>query len=249
MATFRVEKNKSYTVMSNHHLRNNKLSLKAKGLLSQMLSLPEEWDYTLSGLAAINKESKDAIRSAVVELEQAGYIQRRQTTDADGKFAGNEYIIHEEPLSVSPLSGFPTTENPSPGNPLTENPTEINKEGIILGKNSNDGSDDDPFDPMPLFVEWIKKVSSSDWSSEEKTSLYAALHKYSEKRTAIGSPFSSKRSVTLLCNKLKTLSGGKLGSMLSLLKTATDKGWRSVYPPGNSVPAEPSSKGGDEEWL
>ena len=167
MATFRVEKNKSYTVMSNHHLRNNKLSLKAKGLLSQMLSLPEEWDYTLSGLAAINKESKDAIRSAVVELEQAGYIQRRQTTDADGKFAGNEYIIHEEPLSVSPLSDFPTTGNPSPGNP-----TEINKEGIILGKNSNDGSDDDPFDPMPLFVEWIKKVSSSDWNSEEKDSLY-----------------------------------------------------------------------------
>ena len=76
MAVFRVEKNSGYTVMSNHHLRNRALSLKAKGLLSQMLSLPEDWDYTLQGLARINRESIDAIRQAIRELEQAGYIQR-----------------------------------------------------------------------------------------------------------------------------------------------------------------------------
>ena len=76
MSVFRVEKNKGYTVMSNHHLRNHALSLKAKGLLSQMLSLPEDWDYTLQGLAQINKESIDAIREAVRELERAGYINR-----------------------------------------------------------------------------------------------------------------------------------------------------------------------------
>ena len=74
MAVFRVEKNSGYTVMSNHHLRNRALSLKAKGLLSQMLSLPEDWDYTLQGLARINRESIDAIRQAIRELEQAGYI-------------------------------------------------------------------------------------------------------------------------------------------------------------------------------
>ena len=76
MAVFRVEKNKGYTVMSNHHLRNKELTLKAKGLLSQMLSLPENWDYTLAGLSHINKESIDAIRTAVLELEKAGYIKR-----------------------------------------------------------------------------------------------------------------------------------------------------------------------------
>ena len=76
MAVFRVEKNSGYTVMSNHHLRNRALSLKAKGLLSQMLSLTEDWDYTLQGLARINRESIDAIRQAIRELEQAGYIQR-----------------------------------------------------------------------------------------------------------------------------------------------------------------------------
>lgn len=145
MAVFRVEKSSDYTVMSNHHLRNHALSLKAKGLLSQMLSLPEEWDYTLAGLAEINKESKDAIRSAVEELEHAGYIQRRQTQDKTGKFSGNEYVIREmpvlpdteqecppdvdndgeqpEPDTASPLLDFPTTEKP-----LTENPTELNKD-------------------------------------------------------------------------------------------------------------------------
>ena len=73
MAVFRVERNKGYTVMSNHHLRNKDLTLKAKGLLSQMLSLPEDWDYTLAGLSHINRESIDAIRTAVWELEKAGY--------------------------------------------------------------------------------------------------------------------------------------------------------------------------------
>lgn len=92
MAVFRVEKTKNYTVMANHHLRDKSLSLKAKGLLSLMLSLPEDWDYTLSGLARINVEGKDAVRTAVVELEQAGYIQRRQRIDKAGKFSSNEYI-------------------------------------------------------------------------------------------------------------------------------------------------------------
>ena len=90
MAVFRVERTQNYTVMSNYHLRDKRLSLKAKGLLSQMLSLPEDWDYTLSGLARINAEGKDAIRAAVVELEQARYIQRRQRIDKAGKFSGNE---------------------------------------------------------------------------------------------------------------------------------------------------------------
>ena len=98
MAVFRIDKTRDYTVMSNYHLRDKRLSLKAKGLLSQMLSLPEDWDYTLSGLSYINRESKDAVRSAVNELEKYGYIERRQTTDERGKFSVNEYVIHESPV-------------------------------------------------------------------------------------------------------------------------------------------------------
>ncbi len=98
MATvFRIEKQKNYTVMSNHHLKNPALSLKAKGLLSQMLSLPDNWDYSLKGLAKINKESIDAIRTAVWELEKAGYIVRSQGHGDHDKFSGTEYIIYETP--------------------------------------------------------------------------------------------------------------------------------------------------------
>lgn len=112
MAVFRVEKTGNYTVMSNYHLRDKRLSLKAKGLLSQMLSLPEDWDYTLTGLSYINRESKDAIRTAINELESAGYIERRQTTDEGGKFAANEYIIHECPVNDEPDPDKGKSENP-----------------------------------------------------------------------------------------------------------------------------------------
>ena len=111
MAVFRVEKNSGYTVMSNHHLRNRALSLKAKGLLSQMLSLPEDWDYTLQGLARINRESIDAIRQAIRELEQAGYIQRSRERDKKGRLRGSDYVIFELPQPV-PASVSPTLENP-----------------------------------------------------------------------------------------------------------------------------------------
>ena len=106
MAVFRVERNKGYTVMSNHHLRNKELTLKAKGLLSQMLSLPEDWDYTLAGLSHINRESIDAIRTAVWELEKAGYITRRQGRDGKGKMTAIEYTIYELP-QTSPVLDFP----------------------------------------------------------------------------------------------------------------------------------------------
>ena len=86
MAVFRVARINDYTVMSNFHLRDKRLSLKAKGLLSQMLSLPENWDYTLTGLCYINKESKDAIRTAIHELEQAGYIGGVRRPTAAGNF-------------------------------------------------------------------------------------------------------------------------------------------------------------------
>ena len=128
MPVFRVERNKGYTVMSNYHLRDKSLSLKAKGLLSQILSLPEDWDYTLSGLCYINRESKDAIRSAVNELERAGYIERHQTTDEGGKFSSNEYIIHEQPTSLPPSLDKPLSENPTTEKPPSGNPTQLNKD-------------------------------------------------------------------------------------------------------------------------
>ena len=136
MAVFRVERNTGYTVMSNHHLRNKELSLKAKGLLSQMLSLPEDWDYTLAGLSYINRESIDAIRTAVWELEKAGYITRRQGRDEKGKMTAIEYTIYEQPqppeldcpVLENPTADNPILENPTPDNPTSENPMQLNKD-------------------------------------------------------------------------------------------------------------------------
>ena len=111
MAVFRVERTKGFTVMSNYHLNDKTISLKSKGLLSQMLSLPESWDFTLRGLACINKESLDAIRTAVLELEEHGYITRRQRRGENGKLAKIEYTIYEQPQQMQSLS--PRLENPN----------------------------------------------------------------------------------------------------------------------------------------
>ena len=129
MAVFRVERNTGYTVMSNHHLRNKELSLKAKGLLSQMLSLPEDWDYTLAGLSYINREKIDAIREAVRELERAGYIQRSRERDEKGRLRGTDYIIYEQPPNLDlPTLENPTLENPTQEKPTLENPMQLNKD-------------------------------------------------------------------------------------------------------------------------
>jgi len=129
MAVFRVERTRDYTVMCNHHLKDSGLSLKAKGLLSMMLSLPDEWNYSTRGLAAICKEGVDAIGKALKELEQAGYIVRRQLRGADGRICDTEYTIYEQPRP--PDTALPDTENPyldipDMEKPDTDNPAQLN---------------------------------------------------------------------------------------------------------------------------
>lgn len=130
MPVFRVEKTRDYTVMANHHLKNKELTLKAKGLLSVMLSLPEDWDYTLKGLSHINREGVDAIREAVRELEHAGYVQRSRNKNAKGQFADIEYVIYEQPrrpyADEEPASEKPMLENPILDNPTQEKPVQGN---------------------------------------------------------------------------------------------------------------------------
>ncbi len=124
MAVFRIDKTKDYTVMANHHLRNKALSLKAKGLLSLMLSLPDNWDYTTKGLAMICKDGVDCICSTVRELENAGYIQRRRIRDGHGRLTEIEYTILEHPLEpeLSPKRENPVLENPVLEKPELEKP-------------------------------------------------------------------------------------------------------------------------------
>ena len=135
MAVFRIEKTRDYTVMSNHHLRNSGLSLKSKGLLSMMLSLPEDWNYTTRGLAKICKEGTDSIGSALKELERAGYIVRNRLRDSKGKIVDVEYVIYEtphppdtgQPCEDEPDTACPDTENPDMDNPCLENRPQLKK--------------------------------------------------------------------------------------------------------------------------
>ena len=188
MAVFRIEKTKDYTVMSNHHLRNQSLTLKAKGLLSQMLSLPENWDYTLKGLSLINLEKVDAIRTAVLELEKNGYIVRNQTRDEKGRMSYVEFTILEEPYTKTPMNkelspsldfpitdnpitdnptmDKPTTDNPTTDKPITENPMQLNIDISNTNKLNTDLLNTDSF----LFNE--KDKTETNGSETVKTELY-----------------------------------------------------------------------------
>lgn len=147
MAIYRVERTKNYTVMSNYHLKDRELSLKAKGLLSMILSLPDEWNYTLRGLAAISKEGVDTIGSTVRELEKAGYIIRRQLRGEKGRISDMEYTIYEQPHKTVPDNpsdvevanlNEPHTEKPDVDRPAAKKPAELNtKAANIQRENTN----------------------------------------------------------------------------------------------------------------
>ncbi len=150
MPVFRVERNKGYTVMSNYHLRDKSLSLKAKGLLSQILSLPEDWDYTTKGLACICKDGVDSITTAVKELEQHGYLTRQRLRYENGQLGDIEYTIHERPVDAETEGFPPKRENPRQVNPRQakpvlakpgqENPTQLNTNPTNTEKLNKDGS-------------------------------------------------------------------------------------------------------------
>ena len=169
MAVFRIEKTRDYTVMSNHHLRNRSLSLKAKGLLSLMLSLPEGWDYTTKGLARICKDGVDSICAGVRELEEQGYVVRERVRNPNGQLGAIEYTIleqprpperekpeRENPVQVNPVLDNPVQEKPEQENPEQENPAQLNTKGSSKQKSKTDLSSTEgsnPIQPNPQPLE------------------------------------------------------------------------------------------------
>ena len=210
MAVFRVEKTRDYTVMANHHLKNKDLSLKSKGLLSQMLSLPEDWDYTLKGLSMINRESIDAIREAVRELEQAGYIVRTRERNEFGHLKGTDYTIYEkphlatnstekmEPISEKPVFERPMLENPILDNPVLDNPvlekptlgnpTQLNTKKTNTDSLMTKGLSKHPSIPDPSRVATIEKdeigldAHSIKESIQEKIEYKFIVQRYDKDR-------------------------------------------------------------------
>lgn len=160
MAVFRIEKTRDYTVMSNHHLRNTNLSLKAKGLLSLMLSLPDGWDYTTKGLARICKDGVDSICAGVRELEEQGYVIRERVRNPNGQLGAIEYTILEQPRPPEPGREKPEREKPERENPVQANPV---LDSPVLGKPEQEN-------PAQLNTkESSKQKSKKDLSSTESS--------------------------------------------------------------------------------
>ena len=176
MAVFRVERNKGYTVMSNHHLRNKELSLKAKGLLSQMLSLPEDWDYTLAGLSFINREKIDAIREAIKELERAGYIVRSRERDEKGRLRGADYVIFEQP-QTPPVSDLPTLENPTQLNKDIQRTDLPKKEKSNTDLSSTDSIPIHSLNPLPYDEEAATPPERKRKEATDAYSVYEEIIK------------------------------------------------------------------------
>lgn len=158
MAVFRVKKNKNFTTMCNIHLRDKNLSLKAKGMLSIFLSLPDEWHYSVKGLAEICQEGPDCIRSVLKELEAVGYLRRRRTRRENGQLGDAEYLIYEtpqhdddgedtnpaSPAQAASVEKSPVQENPVQAEPALEDPTGIKKDEVSTEKSNTDPSSTDP---------------------------------------------------------------------------------------------------------
>ena len=135
MSVVRVHKDKNYTVMSNYHFKEKKMSLKAKGLLSLMLSLPNDWNYSISGLVKLSKDGKDGVMSALSELEKFGYLTRVKLQNDKGQFSGIEYNIYEQPQEGMTLAVNPITDKQKEDKQNTENPPQLNTNTLNTNNN------------------------------------------------------------------------------------------------------------------
>ena len=175
MAVCRVEKNKNYTTMSNFHLRDPNLSNKARGLLSTMLSLPDNWDYTTRGLAKICKDGVDGITAQLKELEQYGYLIRHRIRDTGGRIVDMEYIIYERPHTASPDTEKPYMVKPDMGLPCLENPAQIN-----IDKRSIDESNTDLSNTHSILSDEARPSVLAALEAKRKETEYRDMDRYRE---------------------------------------------------------------------
>ena len=207
MSVIRVNKTANYTVMSNWHFKEKGMSLKAKGLLSMMLSLPDTWDYSVSGLVKLSKDGKDSVMSALAELEKFGYLSRTRVINDKGQFAGIEYNIFEEPQQDFPIAEKPTSEKENAEKPIAENPAQLNTYSI---KN--------------LYNKLYMLLNTND---EQLIMLY---QQYIRVRDNMKSPLTEE-GLEMLVERCERLSKHNVKIQKVLLETAIINNWKNVYLP------------------
>lgn len=207
MGTFRVHKTGNFTVMSNYHFKEKKMSLKAKGLLSLMLSLPDDWNYSVSGLVTLSKDGKDSVMSALNELEKFGYLSRERVVNDKGQFAGVEYNIFEQPQQEKPIAEKQNEEKQNAGKANAENPAQLNTNSINY-----------------LFNKICIILNTKD---NELLELYK---QYIIVRENMNAPLTDIGLVKLV-ERCKRLSKDNVRVEKIILETAIINNWKNVYLP------------------
>ena len=204
-----------YTVLPNQILRDEALTLQAKGLFCMMASFPENWDFTVKGLATVAGCGREKISAALKNLEDAGYLLREQCHSENGKFSANVFVLYDE--KISPLPGFPSTGKPSTGKPLPGNPTQLNKEGNKERKNK----------PPIVPREVLARVDEACGEDQELRDGIMALL---ENRKKLRKPVDTVKKIDGILNRLSEYSGGNRCMKLAMLDKAVEWDWLSVYP-------------------
>lgn len=217
MPVIRVNKTKDYTVMANYHFRDKNLSLKAKGLLSMMLSLPDGWGYSVEGLVKLSADGRESIMATLKELEKLHYLKRSQARDNSGKLGEAIYDIFEQPWS-----GFPTTAKPTSEKPSSENPTLLNTNRLntkVLNTNNKKVSKAQS-KPVENFDSIIQK-------STESTELRDSLIEFVKFRKLIKKPMTNK-ALELIIAKLNKL-GATDKERVAIINQSIERGWAGVF--------------------
>ena len=244
MAVFRIEKNNNYTTMSNYHFRDKNLSWKAKGILSNMLSLPDNWDYSLAGLATLSSDGMTATRSAIKELEEHGYLIRKSIRQ-NGKIIDWEYIIYECPIkkeeenqeSENQQSGKSDVEKPVVENPQVDNHTQLNTKESNTNKSITKERKKE------------RKTSYDDILSRiEDESLRELYYEYIKMRTMIKKPMTD-RALTMLINRVIELEPNSIDRQKKMLETAIMNNWKSVYPIKDDAQNKYQQTNNQDKWA
>lgn len=222
MAVIRVHKTKDYTVMSNTHFREKGMTLKAKGLLSLMFSLPDDWDYSIAGLTTLSKDGKDGVMSALNELEKFGYLKRTRLFDEKGHFAGYDYDIFEQPQSSEPYSENPNTAKPNTAKPNTENPPQYITNQLNNKKLSTD------------LIKEKKERKKGSLTYDEiiadmvgNENVKSTLYEFIKMRKFIKKPLTDF-ALKKLINKLYRLSSDP-SDQVTILETSILNNWQDIY--------------------
>ena len=216
MPVFRIDKSSNYTTMSNFHFREKEMSLKAKGLLSLMLSLPDDWDYSINGLCTLSKDGRDSVMNALGELEQFGYLVRTRVTDKKGKFAGYDYNVFEKPNTEEPNTEKPNTEKPNTEKPLQLNTNESNTNESRQERKTARRQPKASFDAL------IKQYSKGDPEVERLLGEWLKVRK--AKRAAM-----TDYAIELNLKKLDNLAAESCMSVTEYLKEVICRGWNAFY--------------------